>query len=204
MRSILRATVIALLVPLAAGVAQAPAQKIGYVNTQALMDAAPGRAAADSALQKTGEGYRAQLSKLQDSAQAILTKYQKEEPKLTQAVKDKYEKDLQSLQTDIQAKQLQFQKQFSDRQNELYAPLTDVVKKVLEDIRVEEGYALIVRNDAESPTVVAGDKNLDLTEKVISRLRATAAVKVKAEDTKKPAANAPAGVTKPPIRPPTQ
>jgi len=204
MRSILRATVIALLVPLAAGMAQAPILKIGYVNTQALMDAAPGRASADSALQRTGEGFKAQLTKLQDSAQAILTKYQKEEPKLTQAAKDKIEKDLQSLQTEIQAKQLQFQKQFSDRQNELYAPLTDVVKKVLEDIRSEEGYALILRNDADLGVVVAGDKNLDLTEKVISRLRATAAVRVKAEETKKPAANAPAGVTKPPIRPPTQ
>ena len=151
-----------------------------------------------------GDDFRRCLSELQDSAQAILTKYQKEEPKLTQAAKDKYEKDLQSLQTDIQAKQLQFQKQFSDRQNELYAPLTDVVKKVLEDIRVEEGYALILRNDADLGVVVAGDKNLDLTEKVVSRLRATAAVKVKAEDTKKPSATAPAGVTKPPIRPPTQ
>src|SRR6185295_5911157 len=108
-------------------------------------------------------------------------KYQKDEAKLPQAAKDKIEKDLQSLQTDIQAKQLQFQKQFNDRQNEVYAPLTDLVKKVIEDIRVEEGYALIIRNDADLGVVVAGDKNLDLTDKIISRLRATPAVKVKAE-----------------------
>src|SRR5207342_162321 len=136
MRSILRATVIALLVSAVSGAAQAQSAplKIAYVNTQALMDVAPGRAAADSALQKTGEGFRAQLTKLQDSAQALLTKYQKEEPKLTAAAKDKYEKDLAAIQTDLQAKNLQFQKAFEDRRNELYAPLTDAVKKALDDI----------------------------------------------------------------------
>jgi outer membrane protein len=204
MRSFLRATAIALIVSVASVSAQAQGVvKLGYVNTQALMDAAPGRAAADSALQKTGENFRAQLAKLQDSAQGILTKYQKEEAKLTQAAKDKYEKDLQALQTEIQAKQLQFQKQFTDRQNELYAPLTDLVKKVLDDIRTEEGYAMIFRNDADIGTIVSADKNLDLTEKVLSRLRATPAVKVKAEEPKKGAPTAPAGVT-PPRRPPTQ
>jgi outer membrane protein len=203
MRSILRATVIALLVSAVSGAAQAQSAplKIAYVNTQALMDVAPGRAAADSALQKTGEGFRAQLTKLQDSAQALLTKYQKEEPKLTAAAKDKYEKDLAAIQTDLQAKNLQFQKAFEDRRNELYAPLTDAVKKALDDIRTEEGYAAIFANDPQTSVIVSADKNLDITDKVASRLRATPAVKVRASDTKT-SPTAPAGVVKP--KPPAQ
>ena len=203
MRPILRATVIALLVSVVSGAAQAQSApiKIAYVNTQALMEAAPGRAAADSALQKTGEGFRAQLTKLQDSAQAMLAKYQKEEPKATQAVKDKYEKDLAAIQTELQGKQLQFQQQFTARQNELMAPLTDVVKKVLDDMLAEGGYSIIFRNDADAPIIVAADKNLDITDKVLSKLRATAPVKVKASEAKAP--TAPAGVVRP-TRPPAQ
>src|SRR3954471_17719947 len=122
MRSIFRAASVALSFTVMSGVAQAQAAKIGYVNTQALMEAAPGRAAADSALQKTGEGFRAQLTALQDSAQKLLAKYQKDEPKMTPAAKDKAQKDLQTLDTELQAKNTQFQQQFEQRRNELYAP----------------------------------------------------------------------------------
>ena len=58
MRSMLRATVIALVLPVMAGVAQAPQApvKIAYVNTQALIENAPGRAAAEAVLTKEGDG----------------------------------------------------------------------------------------------------------------------------------------------------
>jgi len=57
MRSIVRATTFALLLTGIAGVARAQspnAGKIAFVNTQALMEAAPGRAAAESLLTKEG------------------------------------------------------------------------------------------------------------------------------------------------------
>ena len=63
MRSTFRATTIALILSVVAGVAQAQGgaapTKVAYVNSQALMDAAPGRAAAESLLAKTGQGFKA-------------------------------------------------------------------------------------------------------------------------------------------------
>jgi len=203
MRSMFRATVIALVLSSTAGIAQAQV-KIAFVNSQALMEAAPGRAAAESLLTKEGEGYRSQLTKLQDSVNAMLTKYQKDEPTMTAATKDTRQKAIQALETDLQAKQAQFQQQFAQRQNEVMAPVTDVVKKVLDDIRSENGYAMILDNAPGASNIVAADKNLDITDKVVSRLRATAAPAVKANTTpQKPgAATSPAGVTRP--KPPTQ
>src|SRR5262245_682333 len=104
MRSLLRATTIALGLSIVSGVVQAKAQKVAYVNSQQLLEVAPGRAAADSALEKLGAGFRAQLSKLQDSAQKMLTEYQKNEPKMTAAQKEKAQKDLQTLDTELQTK----------------------------------------------------------------------------------------------------
>ena len=174
MRSMFRATLIALVLSSIAGVAQAQI-KIAFVNSQALMEAAPGRPAAESLLTKEGEGYRAQLTKLQDSVNALLTKYQKDEPTLTAATKDSRQKAIQALETDLQAKQLQFQQAFAQRQSEVMAPITDVVKKVLDDIRNENGYAMILDNAPGASNIVSADKNLDITDKVVSRLRATAA-----------------------------
>jgi outer membrane protein len=197
MRSMLRATVIALVLSSVAGVAYGQGIKIAFVNSQALMPAAPGYAAAESTLSKEGEGFRATLQKMQDSVNAMLTKYQKDEPTLSTTVKDTRQKAIQSLETDLQAKQLQFQQQFAARQNEVMAPVTDAVKKVLDDIREEGGYAMILDNAPGASNIVSADKNLDITDKVVSRLRATPAT-VRAAPAAKPGApSTPAGVTRP-------
>ena len=203
MRSMLRATVIALVLSGAASVAYGQGLKIAFVNSQALLPAAPGYAAAEATLSKEGEGFRTQLQKLQDSVNTMLTKYQKDEPTLTATVKDTRQKAIQTLETDLQAKQLQFQQQFAARQNEVMAPITDAVKKVLDDIREEGGYAMIFDNAPGESNIVSADKNLDITDRVISRLRATpAGVKAAPAAAKPGAPSSPAGVTRP--KPPTR
>lgn len=206
MRSMLRATMLALVLSGVAGVAQAQSSassgstKIAFVNTQALMEAAPGRAAAESLLTKEGEGYRTNLQKMQDSLQAMLTKFQKDEPTLAAAAKQKRQDAIQSYQTELQATNLKFQQQFAARQSEVMAPITDAVKKVIDDIRTEDGYAIILANDPGQSVIVSADKNLDITDRVVSRLRATA--KPALPTTKAGAPSAPAGVTRP--KPPAE
>lgn len=209
MRSSIRAMAIALCCSAVASVATAQAAplKIAYINSQVLLDAAPGRAQAESLLMKEGDGYRVQLQKMQDSVNSLYAKYQKDEPTLTAAKKDERQKAIQSLETDLQATQLKFQQQFEQRKNEVMAPITDVVKKVIDDVREEGGYAMILDNAPGASTIVAADKNLDITDRVVSRLRATnkpALPAAKPGTATKPGTTTnPAGVTKP-IKPPTQ
>jgi outer membrane protein len=83
------------------------------------------------------------------------------------------------------------------------APITDAVKKVLDDIREEGGYAMIFDNAPGASNIVSADKNLDITDRVISRLRATpAGVKAAPAAAKPGAPSSPAGVTRP--KPPTR
>lgn len=212
MRSMVRATAFALALMGVAGVAQAQgssasAIKIGYVNTQALMEAAPGRPAAESLLKKEGDGYQVTLQKMQDSLNNLYTKYQKDEPTLSAAQKKTRQDAMQSLETELQAKNLQFQQQFAARQSEVMAPIQDVVRKVLEDIRVEDGYSMILDRTPGQSAILVADKNLDVTDRVVSRLRATAKPSLPAASTapQKPgASSSPAGVTRPPTKPPTE
>jgi len=207
MVSIFRATTFALLISGVGGVAVAQTSiKIAFVNSQTLMEAAPGRAAATDLLTKEGQGYQTQLQKMQDSINGLLTKYQKDEPTMTAASKDTKQKAIQALETEFQAQQLKFQKQFDERTKEVMAPITDQVKKVIDDIRVEDGYAIILDNAPGAGNIVSADKNLDITDRVVSRLRATPAAKIAAPTAAKPGAPAsPAGVTgRPPVKPPTQ
>src|SRR5947209_7340107 len=121
MRSILRATAIALTFIASAGVsgAQANKGKIVFVNSQALMESAPGRSAAEAMLQKEGKDLQAQVQKMQDTINAKLAKYQKEEATLSAAVKDTRQKELQGLETEFQATNLKMQQSWQQRQNEV-------------------------------------------------------------------------------------
>jgi Skp family chaperone for outer membrane proteins len=211
MRSMIRATVIApilCLMAVAAGHAQSACTKIGYVNTQVLMEAAPGRIAAESLLNKMGDGFRAVLAKEQDSAQKMLVAYQKDQATMTAANKDKAEKALQAIEGDLQAKQQTFQQQFDAKSQEVMGPVKDVVKSVLDGLREEGCYAIIFDNAQGASGIVSADKNLDITDKAVSRLRATPAPKIKATETTtapvKGAPASPAGVTGKPPKPPTQ
>jgi outer membrane protein len=192
-----------------AGAQSAASIKIGYVNTQELMAAAPGRAQAESLLKKEGDTYQAMLQKMQDSLNTMLTKYQKDEPTLSAAAKKKAQDTMQGLETEIQGRNLQLQQQFQSRQNEVLAPIQDVVRKVLEDIRIEEGFAMILDKTPGQTPIIVADKNLDITDRVVSRLRATAKPAIPAATAapapKPGSPSAPAGVTRPPgSKPPTQ
>jgi len=212
MRSTIRAMAIAPILCLTAVAvvhAQSACTKIAYVNTQQLMEAAPGRTAAESLLNKTGEGFRAVLQKEQDSAQKMLAAYQKDQATMSAAKKDQAEKALQTIESDLQAKNQQFQQQFDAKSQEVMGPIKDLVKGVLDAIREEGCYSMILDNaPGAGANIVSADKNLDITDKAVSRLRASPAPKIKASETAAPpkgAPAAPAGVTsKPPVKPPVQ
>ena len=88
MSSILRALVGAATVlavshaaPLAAQ-SSAP-QRFAYVDTKIILDAAPGRAEAEAALQKEAVAWDAEVKKMQDANIALVTEFQKNSATMT-------------------------------------------------------------------------------------------------------------------------
>ena len=206
MRSIIRSAVFAgSLIAITAGVATAQPStvRIAYVNPQALFDNAPGRAQAESTFKRETEGYRTELAKMSDALTQLVSDYQKAEARLTAADKERRQRSIAAKEDSLRGRQQQLEQQASVRQNELMAPIMESVRKVLEDIRVEDGYAIIFSSEPGSSPILAADKNLDITERVVARLRTVAAAKTPVTPAKPAAgapANAPSGVSRP--RPP--
>lgn len=176
-----------------AGAQAAPAQfRIAFVNTATLLDNAPGRTQAESTYARETRGYSEQLKKMSDSLNTMFTAYQKQEPSLSATQKETRQKTLRDLQQQLQDKQQQLSQQAQQRQNELMAPIMEQVKKVLDDIRIEDGYSMIITGDPN--LILSYDKNLDITDRVVARLRTVASTPAK------PGApvSAPAGVTRKP------
>ena len=201
MRSIFRATsFVALLLAVASPLAaqQTGGARIAYVNPQALFANAPGRAQAESAFVKETETYRIELNKMSDALNAMVTLYQKDEVRLTAADKERRQRAIGLKEDSLRGRQQQLEQMASQRQNELMAPIMEAVRKVLEDIRVEDGYAVIFSSEPGASPILAADKNLDITDRVVARLKTMAAVKPAAQPQRPAGAqNAPAGVTRP-------
>jgi outer membrane protein len=197
-------------------VASAPAvqqggpQKFAYVKSKEILSRAPGRAAAEQQYAKERDGFEKIVKQMSDSMEAMFAAFQKEESKLDSATKETRRKGLQDKQSEYRQRTQQLEDQAQQRQYELMQPIMNQVRDVLDQLRTEGNYAFIFDVEADGNPIVAVDRNLDLTERVIARLKPvaipttpTVAPGGKASgakpDSAKPAGPrpAPAGVTKP-------
>ncbi len=177
--------------------------KIAYIDSKVVLSRAPGRQQAEDTFNKEMESSRAQVQKMGDSLQTMIADYQKSQATLAPAVRDQREAAIRKKQEDYQSRAGSLDQQMQQRQMELVKPIMDQIRKVLDDIRQEDGYAFILDAGSEAGVIVAADRNLDITEKVIARLKpvtASAAPSAgKSDSAKAPAGPrpAPAGVTRP-------
>lgn len=169
-RSILIAGVLGMLVA-QDSVAQTPV-KIGYIKSQTILANAPGRAAAETQFEREMATYRAQVQRMGDSLNTLIADYNKDEVSLSPQAKETRQKDIRAKEEEYQRRTQELQNQVRQREAELVRPIMEQINKVLDNLRAEEGYSMIFDAENQAGVVVAADKNLDLTEKVLARLRA--------------------------------
>src|SRR5215213_6169003 len=192
MRDLLRAAPLALALLIALSLpAQAQGVKVAYVQTSVLLEQAPGRAEAEAQFDKETGTYRDQIKKMSDSLDAMVSAFQKRQPTLAAPARDAQAKDIQAKQQEYQRRTAELEQKAQGRQNELVQPILDKIKQAIEDVRIEGGYAMIFNADQGSP-IVAVDKSLNVTDRVLTRLKGTTASAPRPSST----APAPSGVTR--------
>jgi outer membrane protein len=174
--------------------------KLAFVNSNQVIASAPGRVEAGAQFEKETAGFQAIVKNMQDSLQRMIATYQQAAPSLTAAQRKTREDALQLRQQEYQQRTQQMAQQAEARQEELMAPIMEQVNKVIQDIRNEDGYAFIFDSGAQVPLIVSADKNLDITQRVIDRLKTLGPPRLPTATT--PAPTAPAATTPPPTRPP--
>jgi outer membrane protein len=195
MRSSFRAALVALgLVIIASGSAAAQGQKIAYIRSSVLLEQAPGRTEAEAQFDKETGVYRDQIKRMSDSLDAMVAEFEKAQASMTAAARDTRGKTIQAKNAEFQRRTRELEQKAQARQGELVQPILDRVKQAIEDLRIEGGYAFVFNADQGS-SIVAMDKNLDLTDRVLAKLRGGAPAAARPA-TGAPAA-APSGVTRP-------
>jgi len=203
MRVLLRASSIALATSLiaigAAGAQTAQASapvtvKIGYINSAQLLQEAPGRAEAEAQFDREVGAYRTQLQRMNDSLNTLMAAFDRDAAKLDTTTRAARGKVIRDREAEYQTRARGLDSTMQARQAQLVKPIMERVQAVIESIRQEDGYSMILDVGAQASVVVAADKRLDLTDRVLARLKSQGVPPTT------PASGAvpqPAGVTRP-------
>ena len=173
MRTLVCAATAAVAFTLASATEAHAQVKIAFINSQALLQVAPGRAEAEAQFQQQVDAVRAQEKAMGDSLQTLIADYQKVEATLSPTDKQAREAAIRTKQQGYQQRQQQLEQSAQAKQGELIQPIIDKVQRVLQDVRVEDGYTAILDIAPNAGgSVVAYDKNLDITDRVAAKVRA--------------------------------
>jgi outer membrane protein len=161
----------------AAPAASAPAGslRIAFVNAGALLRGMPGFAHAESLYTKEAEVGDTEMRKLQTTFDSAVAQYQQSQAMMTPSNRTAKEKQLQAQQDSVQSKMNQIRERVVQKERELLSPLQDRLRAVIEGVRAEGNYAMIIDVASQaSANIVTYDKSLDITVRVAQRLAAAA------------------------------
>lgn len=148
------------------------AMKIGFVDTRRLMTEAPGAQEARQAMEQDMVKFQSELQQLEDSLKAMITNYEQRAVVLSPEARQQQEEAIRQKQRAYQQRAGELEDQAGRRQAELFEPIMARISQAINEVRAEGGYAVIL--DAAAGGIVAADPSLDLTEQVLTRLKAMA------------------------------
>ena len=152
--------------------AQQAGVKIGYINARAVLLATPGFAQAESTYNRELVGFRTEVEKLQSSLDSAAADFEQKSVMLSATAKTARRRDLEEQRSKLEARAKELQDKAGQREQDLLSPIHSRVNEAIEAVRADGGYAIIFDVSANDGLIVAADKSLDLTEKVLDKMKA--------------------------------
>ncbi len=144
--------------------------KVAFINSQNILAETPGAAEAQAQFDQDMQEYRNEVQQMASELEALVQQYEQQQAMLSPSAKQQREADIRTKQEAYQQRLAAIDERAGQRQQELVQPVMDKINQMIEQIRAEGSYALIL--DVAAGGVVAADPALDLTQEVIRRLQA--------------------------------
>ena len=182
------ALVLAALLSLAAS--PLAAQKVAFVNTQRILQEMPARAQAEAQMRTTLEALQGRQQVMVDSLNGLIAAFEKDSASLSQQDKVARFQALQAYDARYRDTLQVLEQESQQAQAAAMQPLFDQIRIALDDVRAADNYTMILDLSREGSPVVAYDRNLDISDRILTRIRASAAP-ARPGATPAPAANRP-------------
>lgn len=148
---------------------EAQAVKIGWIDSNAVLSQYEKAQQARTDMEASLTSYQSEIEQLNQQFQDAMAQYQQQAGTMTPEARQNREEALQSQQRTLQQRVAELEQQAQQRQAEVFQPVMAEIGEVIEEIRVEGNYAMIL--DAASQAILSADPALDLTQLVLQRLQ---------------------------------
>ena len=164
-----RSCVLALALTAAAVPATAQSAKIGWVDTNVVLRELPMAQDAQKTLEAAIQGFQAEMQQLLSDLQASEQEYRQQQMTMTAENRQAREEELLRSRNAVQQRSQELDGQAQQRRAEVFQPVMEAITAVIEEIRVEGNWAMIL--DVASQAILSADPSLDLTQEVLTRLQ---------------------------------
>ncbi|HEY3934695.1 MAG TPA: OmpH family outer membrane protein [Gemmatimonadales bacterium] len=164
-----------LLVATVSGRAQSPCatSKVAFLNGAQILASMPEYVAADSQLRLEEHGYQLEISKQSSALDSIGLALQDKAALMSAAQKATESKRFREKQDSLQQHVNDLQQRAGQRRQQVLQPIESRVTDVIDGMRAELQCAIIFDVSNQAAGIASADKTLDLTSRVIDRLKAT-------------------------------
>ena len=138
--------------------------KIGFVNSQRILNDAPQAARAKKKIEKDFEKRDQELQRIAKQLQGLQESMDKNSVTMAESERRTKEREFGELTRDFQRKQREFREDLSQRQNEEMAAIFERVNKIIKQIAEAEKYDIIFQE------AVYANPRIDIIDKVIKAL----------------------------------
>jgi len=149
---------------LVAASAQAGDFKVGVVDTERILRESAPAIMAESKIEKEFSGRDQDIKKMVKQARELQLMLDKEDTKLSDTERRNKERELTTMNTDLQRLQREFREDLNLRKNEELATVLEQANKAIQAIAESEKYDLILQE------AVYRNPKIDITDKVIKHL----------------------------------
>jgi outer membrane protein len=138
--------------------------KIGFVNSQRVLNESPQAVKAKKRLEKDFEKRDQDLQRLGKQLQTMQESMEKNAVTLSETERRNKEREFSDLNRDFQRKRREFSEDLTQRQNEETAAVFERINKIIKQLAEAEKYDIIFQE------AVYANPRIDITEKVIKAL----------------------------------
>ena len=169
----MRKILCAVLLSFAAAIPANAQMKIGYLNSEAIMQQLPEAQDAQKQLDGITADWQTELTKMQTDLQHKFEDYDKKKLIMSDKRRAEVEKELQDMDrkmVDFRTAKFGTSGELFAKQNELMKPIQDKVFKAVKDVADEGGYDYVFDKSSTTLLMYSNEKN-DLTAKVLAKLQ---------------------------------
>lgn len=146
--------------------------RIAFVDARRALQSMAGYAKAESTWTKELQAAQVEGQRMQAAFDSTVAVYQQSSAMLSPSAKTAREKVLNAQNDSLQAKLQALQDRVQGRERELLAPMQTRLASIIDGLRAEGNYALIIDlGNPNSQNIVSYDKALDITDRLLRRLQ---------------------------------